>query len=138
MEEPTWFELPSPYDTQYFEELLDGYIKKNGNPIIIVIMLSVEKYYPVYKTLCYDRSIASQCLLSKTARKFNHSIATNLLKQINSKLGGDLFTLKFGKDLQPRTMLIGIDVCHAGANSIVGFCASINKQLSQYYSEKIS
>jgi len=32
-------------------------------------------------------------------------------------------------------MLIGIDVCHAGANSVVGFVASINKDMSQYYSE---
>lgn len=34
-----------------------------------------------------------------------------------------------------RTMLIGIDVCHAGPQSIVGFTASINKEMSQYYSE---
>ena len=31
-------------------------------------------------------------------------------------------------------MLIGIDVCHAGPQSIVGFSASINKEMSQYYS----
>ena len=35
-------------------------------------------------------------------------------------------------------MLIGIDVCHSGPSSIVGFCASINKERSQYYSEKIN
>ena len=34
-----------------------------------------------------------------------------------------------------RTMLIGIDVCHAGPKSIVGFSASINPEMSQYYSE---
>lgn len=34
-------------------------------------------------------------------------------------------------------MLIGIDVCHAGPRSTVGFSASINKQLSQYYSNYI-
>lgn len=34
-----------------------------------------------------------------------------------------------------KTMLIGIDVCHAGGNSIVGFAASINKEMSQYYSD---
>lgn len=34
-----------------------------------------------------------------------------------------------------RTMLIGIDVCHAGPKSVVGFAASINKAMSQYYSE---
>jgi hypothetical protein len=66
------------------------------------------------------------------------SVATNVLKQINSKLGGDLFNLQFSKELSLNTMLIGIDVCHAGRESIVGFCASINKTMSQYYSEKIN
>jgi len=32
-------------------------------------------------------------------------------------------------------MLIGIDVCHSGPNSIVGFSASINREMSQYYSD---
>jgi aubergine len=27
-------------------------------------------------------------------------------------------------------MLIGIDVCHAGGNSIVGFVSSFNKEMS--------
>jgi aubergine len=34
-------------------------------------------------------------------------------------------------------MLLGIDVCHSGPQSVVGFCASINTEMSQYYSEKI-
>lgn len=34
-------------------------------------------------------------------------------------------------------MLLGIDVCHSGPQSVVGFCATINKWMSQYYSEKI-
>jgi hypothetical protein len=34
-----------------------------------------------------------------------------------------------------RNMLIGIDVCHAGPQSIVGFSASINPDMSQYYSD---
>jgi hypothetical protein len=67
----------------------------------------------------------------------NLSVASNILRQINSKLGGDLFNLKFGRELFPRTMLIGIDVCHSGPQSIVGFCATVNQQRSQYYSEKI-
>ena len=32
-------------------------------------------------------------------------------------------------------MLIGIDVCHSGPSSIVGLACSINKEMSQYYSE---
>lgn len=34
-------------------------------------------------------------------------------------------------------MLIGIDVCHKGKHSNVGFCATINSSLSKYYSQRI-
>lgn len=55
---------------------------------------------------------------------------------MNSKAGGDLYHLKFPEALnKKRTMLLGIDVCHAGPQSIVGFSASINKEMSQYYSD---
>jgi len=59
---------------------------------------------------------------------------------MNTKMGGDLFQINFEslKNISPRTMLVGIDVCHAPglAQSVVGFCASINPALSKYYSEK--
>ncbi len=66
------------------------------------------------------------------------NIGCNILKQINSKLGGDLFYLKFPDEVTKRkTMLLGIDVCHSGKVSNVGFCASINKEMSQYYSKRL-
>ena len=72
----------------------------------------------------------------RKALRFNLSIASNVLKQINSKIGGDLYNIKFPEKMDSmKTMLIGIDVCHAGGNSIVGFAASINKEMSQYYSD---
>ena len=77
-------------------------------------------------------------MTTRNAMKFNLSKASNILKQMNSKMGGDLFHLKLpDKMSQMKTMLIGIDVCHAGGNSIVGFAASVNKELSQYYSDFI-
>ena len=36
---------------------------------------------------------------------------------------------------QLRTMLIGIDVCHAGPSSIAGFAASTNPEMTQYFSK---
>ena len=32
-------------------------------------------------------------------------------------------------------MLVGIDVCHFGPKSIVGFCATLNNKFSKYYSQ---
>jgi aubergine-like protein len=138
VEEPQWIELKNFNDTDAFEKELDHYLRNVGEPSIAVILLSYEKYYKILKNICYKRNIVSQCLAMKTAKKMNLSVATNVLRQINSKLGGDLFHLRFSDQLLPNTMLIGIDVCHSGPTSIVGFCASINKQLSQYYSEKIN
>lgn len=75
-------------------------------------------------------------ITARNGAKFNLSKATNILRQVNSKSGGDLFYLQFPESMSKnRTMLIGIDVCHAGPQSIVGFSASINRELSQYYSD---
>jgi len=40
------------------------------------------------------------------------SVASNIIKQIDSKIGGELYSVDFPKEVLPRTMLIGIDVCH--------------------------
>ena len=54
-------------------------------------------------------------------------------------MGGDLYHLKFPDNVtaKKRTMLIGIDVCHAGPQSIVGIVASTNQPMSQYFSEHL-
>lgn len=36
-----------------------------------------------------------------------------------------------------RVMVVGIDVCHQGKNSIVGFSASTNKHCTSFYSDVI-
>jgi len=53
-------------------------------------------------------------------------------------MGGDLYNIKFPEKMDNmKTMLIGLDVCHAGGSSIVGFAASTNLEMSQYYSDFI-
>jgi hypothetical protein len=32
--------------------------------------------------------------------------------------------MNFGKDISSKTMLVGIDVCHKGKQSIIGFVAT--------------
>ena len=88
------------------------------------------------KEVMHHFRLPSQVITTRNALKFNLSKATNILRQINSKVGGDLYTLQFPKKMQSmRPLLIGIDVCHAGPRSIVGFSASINSDLSQYFSD---
>ena len=126
VEDPSWIELDQESDTQTFESLLDSYISHCGEPIIVVIVLKNENFYNVFKNICYSRNVVSQVVNAKTCFKMNLSVASNVLRQVNSKLGGDLYNMEFPKEISANTMLIGIDVCHQGQKSIVGFCASIN------------
>jgi len=113
----------------------DGHFR---HPTICVTVLGYENNYPAYKEVFQHYSIPSQVITVRNGRSFNASKASNILRQINSKIGGDLFNMKFPDILsKKRTMLIGIDVCHSGPNSIVGFSASTNQEMSQYYSEHI-
>lgn len=138
VEDPNWIELERGDDTYGCEKQLKALIDQKMKPTIAVVMLGNERFYKGFKHVCYGNNIISQCIQYKNFGKgLNLSVASNILRQINSKLGGDLFALKFAKELSPLTMLIGIDVCHSGPSSIVGFCASINKARSQYYSERI-
>jgi aubergine-like protein len=137
VEEPTWFELDREDNTDLFDEYLGTFVKTKGTPLIVMIVLRCEYLYAKYKNICYKYNVVSQVISARTCRKFNLSVASNVMRQVNSKLGGDLYNLAFSEEVSQNTMLIGIDVCHCGDNSIVGFCASINQEFSQYYSQKI-
>ena len=110
--EPEWFELDREDDTNRFSELLESFYGQRGEPQVVLIVLRNEGLYGKFKNICYRYNAPSQVIQARTCRKFNLSVASNILKQINSKLGGDLYNLKFSQNVSPNTMLIGIDVCH--------------------------
>jgi aubergine-like protein len=107
-------------------------------PSIVVFLIGRDFQYKNVKRVCYDLELVSQGI---NARNFNRglklAVASNILRQLNSKLGGDLFQIQYAPELQKRVMIIGIDVCHSGKQSIVGVCASVNQQRSQFFSNKI-
>jgi len=59
----------------------------------------------------------------------------NILRQINAKLGGDLWRMKFSEEIPEKTMVFGIDVCHKGRQSVIGFVATYDKYLCKYYTQ---
>jgi hypothetical protein len=70
---------------------------------------------------------------SRTIQKDNDRIFLNIVRQINAKLGGDLWRLDYGSEISNKTMLVGIDVCHKGKQSIIGFAASYDQYMCKYY-----
>lgn len=72
-------------------------IGENGksfrHPNIALSILGFERNYPLYK-LTFDKyRMPSQVITSRNAKSFNPSKATNIIRQMNSKCGGDLFTM---------------------------------------------
>lgn len=139
VEEPYFIELSKESNREELDEALRSYMmqdKQMNHPTMVVCILQRENNYPMFKEVMLQYRMPSQVITVRNGMKFNLSKATNILKQVNSKAGGDLYYMKFPEAVEKkRTMLIGIDVCHAGPQSIVGFSASVNKEMSQYYSD---
>lgn len=90
------------------------------------------------KKIFTRQDIMSQVITARVARKMNLSVATNIMKQINSKIGGESIRVKYPDFMEKNdVMTIGIDVCHAGKKSIVGFVATTNKACTAAYSDII-
>lgn len=97
-----------------FEHQLNEFItqRRGKVPQITLILLEDERLYNYYKNICYHYNVISQVVNQRTVARMNLSVASNVLKQMVSKIGGELYLLEFPKNLSSRTMLIGIDVCH--------------------------
>lgn len=135
VEEPCFIEMEREDCREELQERLASYMLGSKgrfrHPTVVVCLLANEHNYSMYKQVLQEFRMPSQMITLRNARSFNASKASNILRQINSKAGGDLYTMKFPDALNDkRTMLIGIDVCHAGPQSIVGFSASTNREMS--------
>jgi hypothetical protein len=126
------------------EEAIDGCIKGleaaggERRTYFAVVVLDRRNDYPRIKSMLTRLNVLSQVIVKSTAARMNLSVASNIMKQINTKVGGESLRVKFPPFMQKeRVMVIGIDVCHAGQKSVVGFAASTNTQCTSYFSDII-
>ena len=104
--------------------------------VIIPDTLRQEHFYTAVKNkINSDNPIISQFVTSKTINRDNDRIYLNIVRQINAKLGGDLWRMNFGQEISNKTMLVGIDVCHKGKQSIIGFVATYDPYMCKYYTQ---
>jgi Piwi domain len=105
----------------------------------LVIIPSQAKKVEFYAALKFFINahcpVISQFVHSSIINKDKDAIFMNILRQINVKLGGDLWRMSFGKEISKNTMLVGIDVCHKGKQSVIGFCATYDTNLCKYYTK---
>lgn len=106
--------------------------------LAVLFLVNYENDYHVAKKAFAGHAILTQFLRRQTARRLNLSVASNVMKQLNQKAGGEHIRVSLPSTfVNAGTMVIGIDVCHAGKNSVVGFAASTNKHCTSYWSNFI-
>jgi hypothetical protein len=104
--------------------------------VIIPDSIKKEKFYIALKNIINSEyPIISQFVCIKTVNMDKDRIYMNILRQINAKLGGDLWRMKFSPEIPKTSMLVGIDVCHKGRQSIIGFVATYDEFLCKYYTQ---
>lgn len=114
-----------------------GGFVKHSQFIFLVIMPDHTNHQDFYsfiknKINC-DSPVISQFVANRTIAKDNDRIFLNIIRQMNAKFGGDLWRMEFGPEISPQTMLVGIDVCHKGKQSTIGFCATYDQHMCKYY-----
>ncbi|KAM7391733.1 hypothetical protein PAMP_022396 [Pampus punctatissimus] len=105
--------------------------------VVCIIVGNRDDLYSAIKKLCCVKSpIPSQAINIRTISQPQklRSIAQKILLQMNSKLGGELWTVSVPLK---HLMVIGVDVHHDTSKahqSVMGFVASMNSSLTRWYS----
>ena len=134
-------EVPDLRDFNQYQEAVLRRIKglqERKQKFFAIFILNKAHDYTKIKQFISRHNVLSQVVLKFTARKMNLSVASNIMKQVNSKIGGTSIKMRMPEFMSKnKVMVIGIDVCHAGGESIVGFTATTDNLYTQYYSNII-
>ena len=96
VEEPSFIELEKEDDPAELEQKLLDHMMRSPtasfkHPMIAVCVIDRETNYKMFKEVLGMYQIPSQVITCRNGRSFNMSKASNILRQINSKTGGDLY-----------------------------------------------
>jgi len=96
---------------------------------------NADLYNAIKRRLSHDHGILSQCILAKNLTSKNAmSIATKLVIQMNTKLGGEPWTIPLPVELEKHSAAIGFDYTGKGSNKTGYLVTTINSTFSRYFS----
>lgn len=116
-------------------------IKSNFNLVFLILPSSLKTQYKKIKryALTSPSRVITQIALEATlGKKGFNSIATKLLLQVATKTGNVPWVPDPPKSITSRMMIVGIDSSpdkEGKGQSVVGFCATLDKSYSHFYSK---
>ncbi|XP_040898052.1 piwi-like protein 2 [Toxotes jaculatrix] len=125
--------------TETYVKSIHSQLTSEPNMQLVVCIMSGNRddlYSAIKKLCCVKSPIPSQAINVRTISQQQKlkSIAQKILLQINSKLGGELWTVNVPLK---HLMVVGVDVHHDTSKahrSVMGFVASVNSSLTRWYS----
>jgi aubergine-like protein len=135
--DPTWIEINSFKYQDWIDEINCESPQKK-QIIVCVLDRNMDK---LYKELKLDslskKGYLTQCVKTQSLRKNAMSACTNLLKQMNSKLGGASYAVEFDKTVQNENfMVVGVDSSHiSGKRTGVALVASTDSKFLNFYNK---
>ena len=138
IEKPEIFILTGKNDIEYINNLRSINLNQGKKLLLIILDHSSKRYYSSIKNfLCKQIGIVSQCIVWEKARSQNLSYWSNILKQMEAKLGAQPFTITvnpvFNKNI---TMIIGIVISRIGKNKIrIVMTSSYSQGLCNYLTQ---
>ncbi|XP_074527387.1 piwi-like protein 2 isoform X2 [Halichoeres trimaculatus] len=138
LERPIRVELRDDRTETYVKSIHSQLTSEPNMQLVVCIMVgNRDDLYSAIKKLCCVKSpIPSQAINVRTISQPQKlkSVAQKILLQINSKLGGEPWTV-----IVPlkHLMVVGVDVHHDTSRvhqSVMGFVASVNSSLTRWYS----
>lgn len=137
--DPVWCEVDRFSD--FAKHLGSPKFINEKTQFVLVLFNENNNLYHRFKCFCFgERPIPSQAVLVNSLDpKKIQSVAANIAKQINAKLGNALWNVDYSplKLPEKRIMVIGADVYHNtqdSKESVIGICASFNASFTKYYS----
>ncbi|XP_015235143.1 PREDICTED: piwi-like protein 2 [Cyprinodon variegatus] len=135
---PIKVELRDDRTETYVKSIHSQYTSEPKLQLVVCIMAGNrdDLYSAIKKVCCVKSPIPSQVINIRTISQQQRlrSIAQKILLQVNSKMGGELWTVNVPlKNL----MIVGVDVHHDTSKShqsVMGFVASVNSSLTRWYS----
>ncbi|KAL4223114.1 Piwi-like protein 1 [Mactra antiquata] len=141
---PMGMRIGAPHPVELHDDKNESYLtalrqNMTGDTQLVMCIVPTNKkdrYDAIKKFTCVDHPVPSQVIVSRTLSKkqMMMSVATKVAIQLNCKLGGEVWALEIPLK---NIMVVGIDTYHDSAKkgqSVVGFIASMNKNLTRYYS----
>nr|AEX87970.1 Otiwi8 [Sterkiella histriomuscorum] len=134
VEQPQYVEIQRNDNKQQYIDAITADIDP-GYTQLVVVVLGNKVLKPQIKALLDKMGVPSQFILSDTLFKKGKALGvfSNLLKQMNAKLKRDLYNMSL-PNLR-KTMIVGTDIVNTGGKSLLGLCASMTQEISQYYTK---